>query len=322
MALSSFLRGISRGRFLACFLLLLGEFALLLFFAASCCAGTQEERNPAVVTVHVSDALGGAVSNARVHFLERSPRKEKGQITTETGSATVELQPGTFDLTVTSSGFLAFVIRDAEVKPGEHRQINVVLKVKTSDCCIDPTEPTIEPERAKLDDLEESTEQVTTQATKHQGCRYIQSQSSLSGYETGGPYTLDHFRLTKGRTDLREFLWTHWHDHQKGFAEARVRTVDRGTVKVLYVVRPDSKGQWGIDAELDRPMDPPCIAFHADSLVRIPISKPDEDYPSQTIGLWPPDKLPKTRLADSEVKDAKLYRLILVRQNKPTGDAI
>jgi ATP-dependent DNA ligase len=24
--------------------------------------------------------------------------------------------------------------------------------------------------------------------------------------------------------------------------------------------------------------------------VRVPITKPDEDYPSQTIGLWPSDK--------------------------------
>ena len=90
-------------------------------------------------------------------------------------------------------------------------------------------------------------------------CRYIKSRGGLSGYESGGPYTLDHFRLTKGRTDLREFLWTHWHDHKKGVAEARIGTVDRGTVTALYVVQPDMQGHWGIDVELDRPMDPPCV---------------------------------------------------------------
>jgi hypothetical protein len=67
-------------------------------------------------------------------------------------------------------------------------------------------------------------------------CRYIKSRNGLSGYESGGPYTLDHFRLTKGRTDLREFLWKHWHDHIKGVAEAKVGTVDRGTVRVLYLI--------------------------------------------------------------------------------------
>ncbi len=62
--------------------------------------------------------------------------------------------------------------------------------------------------------------------------------------------------------------------------------------------------------------------FHADSLVRVPVAKPDEDYPSQTIGLWPPDRIPQTRLADSEAKEAKLYRLILVKENKPISDEI
>ena len=79
------------------------------------------------------------------------------------------------------------------------------------------------------------------------GCRYIKSRMSLTGYESGGPYTLDHFRLTKGRTDLREFLWKHWHNHERGIAEAEARTVDRGTVRVLYIIQPDLQGRWGID---------------------------------------------------------------------------
>ncbi len=154
-------------------------------------------------------------------------------------------------------------------------------------------------------------------------CRYIKSRNGLSGYESGGPYTLDHFRLTKGRTDLREFLWKHWHSNIKGVAEARVATVDRGIVKVLYLIQPDARGRWGIDVEMDRPMDPPCVTFHADSLVRVPISNPKEDYPSQTIGLWPPDKIPPKRLPDSDVVDSKLYKLVLVRSNKPaSGDTI
>jgi hypothetical protein len=76
------------------------------------------------------------------------------------------------------------------------------------------------------------------QAHSKTSCRYVKSLSGLSGYDRGGPYTTDHFRLTKGRTDLREFLWTHWHEHKKGVAEERGGTVDRGTVKVLYIVQP------------------------------------------------------------------------------------
>jgi hypothetical protein len=153
-------------------------------------------------------------------------------------------------------------------------------------------------------------------------CRYIKSRKDLSGYESGGPYTLDHFRLTKGRTELREFLWKHWRDHIRAVAEAKVGTVDRGIVKVLYVIQPDSQGRWGIDLEVDRPMDPPCVAVRADSLVRLPIHNPDEDYPSQTIGLWPPDKTPLKRFADTDAVDSKLYRVVLVLNDKPLSDAI
>ncbi len=155
-------------------------------------------------------------------------------------------------------------------------------------------------------------------------CRYLKSRSGLAGYDKGGPYNLAHFQLTKGRTDLREFLWNHWHNHIKGVAEARVGTVDAGTVTALYVVQPDSQGQWGIDVELGRPLQaPPCSAFHADSLFRFPIRKPAEDYPSQTLGPYLPDgTLPKTHLADSEVKDPKYYKLILVENGKAVGDTI
>jgi hypothetical protein len=155
-------------------------------------------------------------------------------------------------------------------------------------------------------------------------CRYIRSRSSLSGYETGGPYTLDDLNLTKGRSDLREFLWKHWHDHKKGVAEAQFPTIDAGISKVLYLVQPDAQGNWGIDVgRSDRPF-PPCVTSRADSLVRLPIDDPMENYPSrkQTVGDWPRDEIPKKRLADSEVKDSKLYRVVLTRDNKRVDDAI
>jgi hypothetical protein len=152
----------------------------------------------------------------------------------------------------------------------------------------------------------------------------MKSRNGLAGYEKGGPYKLEHFRLTKDRTDLRDFLWAHWHNHIKGVAEAKVGTVDAGTVTVLYVVQPYSQGQWGIDLELGRPLQPPsCSAFHVDSLVRFPIRKPDEDYPSQTLGPYlPHGKLPEARLADSEVKNSKYWKLILVENGKGVGDTI
>lgn len=49
----------------------------------------------------------------------------------------------------------------------------------------------------------------------------------------------------------------------------------------------------------------------------------DEDHPFQTLGPYLPDsKLPQTRLADSEAKDPKYYKLILVKNGKAIGDTI
>jgi hypothetical protein len=152
-------------------------------------------------------------------------------------------------------------------------------------------------------------------------CRYTTSRPGLTGYETGGPHTLDNYVLTKGRIDLREFLWTHWHGHKKGVAEARVGTVDRGVVSLLYVIQPDAKGNWGIDYEIDRPTDPPCEAFHVDSLVRLAIRNPDDDL-SQTTVVSDLDEIPSKRVADAEVTEPKRYQVLFVRGGKPFGGGI
>jgi hypothetical protein len=162
-------------------------------------------------------------------------------------------------------------------------------------------------------------------ATAEGPCKYLNSRNGLAGYETGGPYKLEHFTLTKGRTDLRDFLWKHWHNHITGVAEAKVGTVDAGTVTALYIIQPDAKGVWGIDVELGRSVQrPPCSAFHADSLVRVPIRKPEEDYPAQTLGpYWPDRTVPvKFRMPDDDVKDAKYFTVILMADSKAIGDTI
>jgi hypothetical protein len=162
-------------------------------------------------------------------------------------------------------------------------------------------------------------------ASAEEPCRYLKSRNALAGYETGGPYQLEHFTLTTGRTDLRDFLWKHSHGHIKGVAEAKVGTVDAGTVTALYVIQPDARGVWGIDVELRRrEQPPPCSAFHADSLVRVAIRKPHEDYPSQTLGpYWPDRTVPrKARMRDEEVRDAKYFTVVLMANEKAIGDTI
>ena len=159
-------------------------------------------------------------------------------------------------------------------------------------------------------------------STAEPACALMDDRSSASGYESGGPFDLSHFKLTDGRLEIRDFLWQHWHSRIKGMAEIRVGTVDAGTVRVFYLIHPDSLGVWGIDVAIKRPRDKSCASFHADSLVRLPIEKPDEDYPSQTIGFWPPDQLPKKRVDDQTTVMPKLYQVQLVKFGKPIGDVL
>ena len=144
-------------------------------------------------------------------------------------------------------------------------------------------------------------------ANADDACHYMKERNALSDYDTGGPYKLEHFKMTKDRRDLRSFLWSHWHGHTKGIAEAH------------------AKGSWGIDVEIHRPVQPPpCSVFHADSLVRIPIGKPDEDYPAQTLGPYFPDRrIPaKSRLEDSDARDAKYFWIVLVANEETIGGSI
>jgi hypothetical protein len=154
-------------------------------------------------------------------------------------------------------------------------------------------------------------------ANAAEDCPYLNAGGRLPGYDTGGPYKPDYFKMDRDRTNLREFLWTHWKGHTKGIARVRVSTVDEGAITELYVVQPDTKGRWGIDVERDNPYSwnlqakpyPPCWDWHVDSLVRISIGNPrqasDPDFPDGKI----PEKM---RLADSDVREAKDYLVVLL----------
>jgi len=152
-------------------------------------------------------------------------------------------------------------------------------------------------------------------------CRYLGTKTPLPRYETGGPYVLDHFQLNKDRTDLREFLWKHWHDHVPGIADTKVKTIDAGMPRELYIVQPDAKGVWGVDIELKIPEIPQCVSFHADSLVRVPISQPDSDT-YQTLGPNSDDTLPNSRVPDSANLAGKFYWVILLANSSVIANAI
>jgi Carboxypeptidase regulatory-like domain len=104
-----------------------------LLFLLAVCSGhaAPVDMKSAFVTVKVVDASGTGVRNAEVHFVERSSRVRKVQATDGVGNATVELDSGEYELTVTSPGLKSFVMR-FEVKRGKNQQLDVALRVE--DC--------------------------------------------------------------------------------------------------------------------------------------------------------------------------------------------
>jgi hypothetical protein len=108
---------------------------------------------------------------------------------------------------------------------------------------------------------------------------------------------------------------------QKRSRGSKSRNSGSGVVTILYVIQPVAKGRWVIDEEMDRPSDPHCTAFQVDSLVRLPIADPADDL-GQTIGLSDLEEIPSNRIADSDEKNSRFYRLLLVKNGKPLGGAI
>jgi hypothetical protein len=185
--------------------------------------------------------LGGAIPKARVHVLQHLSKDETEKLTDETGNAILELQPGRFDLTVTGPrGFLTSVITDADVQRGEHRRVNVVLKVATSDCCIDFVDPIerIELEHVKSGDLEEPTKRSPREQTDFgSDSATLTSVAELSK----APRKFDG-RLVRVRA-LLEFGWEGDNFLSDPSAPASRNTPSRRPVSVWFYCKPDHERQ-------------------------------------------------------------------------------
>jgi len=127
----------------------------ILLFTVCSQAPVKQEAKLASVTVRVADANGSLISNAIVRVSAGSSETELEKTVDDMGVATMNVLPGTHDLTVTSPGFMRLVLHGVEIKPGEHREFNVVLKVPPPPSGPNYAPPIFELERAKLGDLVE-----------------------------------------------------------------------------------------------------------------------------------------------------------------------
>jgi hypothetical protein len=144
---------------------------------AACPAfAAQEIKQTGFVTIKVMDELGGAVTNAEVRFVERLSKEKNVRATDETGSAVVELAAGDYEVSVTSPGFQSLVIHFLEVRPGEHKQSNVVLKVWHSGGG-DPAPPFYEPELVEPKSLEIKDLKLFAWQNVHKKRKYVEVES-------------------------------------------------------------------------------------------------------------------------------------------------
>ena len=94
---------------------------------------------------------------------------------------------------------------------------------------------------------------------------------NLSQYDAIGPFTIQSVSSNREADRLngqvREFLWTHWRQHQRGTVAATYQFVD-GTARLSFFIEPDKQGQWVIVERQDNPFSPKvkakvfaCAAF-------------------------------------------------------------
>ena len=125
---------------------------LLLFCSYS---GAQETKKTATVTIVVKDANGSIVVGAQAKFVSRTTRETKTLITdgAHAGVGVLELEPATYEVLVTASGFRPLKSQIV-LSPGEETKIDLALEVvslgcPSKDCIVDFDEPIVEQEHVK-----------------------------------------------------------------------------------------------------------------------------------------------------------------------------
>jgi hypothetical protein len=166
---------------------LVGLFPLLLAgLPLGSYSAVQQQMKSASITVGVVDEQGSAVRNARVYFVDRSSGNEQQQVTDETGSATADVQPGMLDLTVSGPGFVSLLLRGVEIKSGEHKEYDLVLK-KPTECCQDPEGSIgLETAGAQLGNLQKPSEDECERVAHMQvysNASFIKEAGDVVGYE-------------------------------------------------------------------------------------------------------------------------------------------
>jgi hypothetical protein len=125
--------------------------AILIEACPALTANPQDSRGTASIKIRVEDATGGRVPGAQIKIVLPPFGLVATQTTDSTGTVSVHLSPGRYDVNVTSPGFRK-ATRHMDVQQGMEQTIEIVLDVGGS---FDPvvTEQLLTTERAPAGDL-------------------------------------------------------------------------------------------------------------------------------------------------------------------------
>ena len=118
--------------------LLVSSLAFLLGFGST--AAWSQATSTATVTGLVTDEQNAAVAGAEVRLLEMATGSSQSTLSNETGRyVLVNIQPGTYAVTISKAGFTVFKINAQKVDLGSSLSINATLKVGSTSTTVEVT---------------------------------------------------------------------------------------------------------------------------------------------------------------------------------------
>jgi len=125
-----------------------------------------------------------------------------------------------------------------------------------------------------------------------------QELRDLKMYDKAGPYV---FEFRRGEVNpkiaaaMREFLWSHWIRHQRGYASSTQSSIEGEASTAWYYVEPDEKGVWRISVRIERRSE--TVEYDAYIVERI-------EPPKNRLTEF-------KRIDDKDNRPAQSYRLVL-----------
>ena len=129
-------------------------------------------------------------------------------------------------------------------------------------------------------------------------------KNELSHYDQAGPYTIPPSGPERARkkAEIRDFLWTHWHKHQRGRLVATQVSKEGVSSISTLLIEPDKNGIWSLRVTMEWQGDPrnphmPKVEYRAYGVERISAPSGDESQ--------------KEMIPDAATLPPAKYRLIL-----------